>query len=141
VLQDDVRKISNKIGNDVDCIATEPDLGPALREVPTTPYAQKIIQNLQPLFEDFIGESYEIMRPGAHLAVVTPFVKTRSGKPVTMNIQVMAQNIGFLPVKPFEKVAFVKDASGFPLRDLLSFIDVDERHKIGREISVFIKPE
>jgi tRNA G10 N-methylase Trm11 len=141
VLQGDVRKLASKIGNDVDCIATEPDLGPALREVPTTSYAQKIIENLQPLFEDFLGESYEIMRPGAHLAVVTPFVKTRSGKPVTMNIQRIAQSVGFLPVKPFEKVAFVKDAADFPLRDLTSFIDVDERHKIGREISVFMRPE
>jgi hypothetical protein len=109
--------------------------------VPTTTYAQKIIENLQPLFEDFLGESYEIMRPGAYLAVVTPFVKTRSGKPVTMNIQSIAQSIGFLPVRPFEKVAFVKDAADFPLRDLTNFIDVDERHKIGREISVFTKPE
>jgi len=141
VLQGDVRKLASKIGNDIECIATEPDLGPALREVPTTPYAQKIIENLQPLFEDFLGESYEIMRPGAYLAVVTPFVKTRSSKPVTMDIQRPAQSIGFLPVKPFEKVAFVKDAAGFPLRDLTSFIDVDERHKIGREISVFTKPE
>jgi tRNA G10 N-methylase Trm11 len=141
VLQGDVRKLASKIGNDIDCIATEPDLGPALREVPTTTYAQKIIENLQPLFEDFLGESYEIMRPGAYLAVVTPFVKTRSNKPVTMDIQRIAQNIGFLPVRPFEKVAFVKDAAGFPLRDLTSFIDVDERHKIGREISVFTKSE
>ena len=67
VLQGDVRKLASKIGNDVDCIATEPDLGPALREVPTTTYAQKIIENLQPLFEDFLGESYEIMRPRAYL--------------------------------------------------------------------------
>jgi len=141
VLQGDVRKLASKIGNDVDCIATEPDLGPALREVPTTSYAQKIVENLQPLFEDFLGESYEIMHPGGYLAVVTPFVKTRSGKPVTMNIQRIAQSIGFLPVKPFEMVVFVKDAADFPLRDLTSFVDVDERHKIGREISVFKRPE
>ena len=57
-----------------------------------------------------------------------------------MNIQSIAQSIGFVPVKPFEKVAFVKDAAGFPLRDFNSFVDVDERHKIGREISVFMKP-
>jgi len=140
VLQGDVRKISSKIGNDVDCIATEPDLGPALRELPTTHYAQEIIQNLRPLFEDFLDESYEIMRSGGYLAVVTPFIRTRSGSPVTMNIQEVAQSIGFAPVKPYQKTAFLKEASEFPLRNMSSFIDMDERHKIGREISVFRKP-
>ncbi|HTY74434.1 MAG TPA: methyltransferase domain-containing protein [Candidatus Nanoarchaeia archaeon] len=141
VLQGDVRKLSSKIGNDIDCIATEPDLGPALREIPTTQYAQKIIENLEPLFEDFLSESYEVMHPGAHLAVVTPFVKTRSGKPVTMNIQSIAQSIGFLPIKPFKQVIFKKAAADFPLKELSNFVDVDERHKIGREINVFMKPE
>ncbi|MBM4401425.1 MAG: hypothetical protein FJ045_05705, partial [Crenarchaeota archaeon] len=37
VLQGDVHRLSQKIGwEQVDCIATEPDLGPALRQVPTT---------------------------------------------------------------------------------------------------------
>jgi len=141
VVQGDVRKLASRIGGEIGCIATEPDLGPALREIPTVPYALKIIENLTPLFDDFLSESYEIMISGGYLAVVTPFIKTRSNKPVTMNIQSMAKEVGFEPVRPFEKTAFVKSASTFPLRDLTSFIDMDERHKIGRQISVFKKQD
>jgi tRNA G10 N-methylase Trm11 len=141
VVQGDVRKLTSKIGDDIDCIATEPDLGPALRELPTVPYATKIVENLEPLFESFMGESYDILRCGSFLAVVTPFIKTRSGQPVTMKIEQIAADNGFKCVKPFEKVNFVEEAARFPLRDLAHFIDVDERHKIGRKINVFQKAE
>ena len=35
VVQGDVREMAPKIHGEIDCIATEPDLGPALRELPT----------------------------------------------------------------------------------------------------------
>ena len=41
----------------VDCIVCEPDLGPALRQVPTGPYAEKIIEKLEPLFFGFYRTS------------------------------------------------------------------------------------
>ena len=54
VVQGDVGRLAQKIGQEtVDCIVTEPDLGPALRQVPTGPYALKIIQKLEPLYFRF----------------------------------------------------------------------------------------
>jgi tRNA G10 N-methylase Trm11 len=141
VMQGDVRDLRQKIREEIDCIATEPDLGPALREVPTTPYAEKIIENLVPLFNDFLLEAYAVMRENGFLVLVTPYIKTRSGKPVTMNILEMAQCVGFNAAKPFEKTLFVGVAADFPLRELASLVDVDERHKIGRQISIFKKTE
>ena len=141
VIQGDARTLSSKIRDEVDCIATEPDLGPALREIPTTPYAEKILEKLTPLFGDFLNESYDVLRLNGYLVLVTPFIKTRSGNPVTMNIRSMAESVGLKTIKPFENVAFVEDAAGFPLKDFTSFVDVDERHKIGREINVFQKAE
>ena len=139
LIQGDARNLRQKIRDEIDCVATEPDLGPALREVATTSYAEKILEKLSPLFIDFLLEAYAVMRDGGLLVLVTPFVKTRSGKPVTMNIQEIALSVGFETVTPFGEVAFVSDAADFPLRDLSGFIDVDERHKIGREISIFKK--
>jgi len=49
VVQGDVREMAPKIHGNIDCIATEPDLGPALRELPTEEYAQEIITHLMPL--------------------------------------------------------------------------------------------
>jgi tRNA G10 N-methylase Trm11 len=139
VIQGDARNLTQKIRNEVDCIATEPDLGPALREVSTGSYAQKIMENLTPLFGDFVTESYDVLRYEGFLVLVTPYIRTRAGKPVTMNIQEMAQAVGFKVVKPFENVAFVESAQDFPPKEMACFIDMDERHKIGRQINIFQK--
>jgi tRNA G10 N-methylase Trm11 len=141
LVQGDAKNIRYKIRDEIDCIATEPDLGPALRKIPTAPYAEKILSDLKPLFNDFLIEAHIVLREGAYLALVTPYVKTRSGDPATMGIEEIANNIGFKTVKPFSEVSFVTDASDFPLKDLSCFLDVDDRHKIGREINIFRKTE
>ena len=76
----DVREMAPKIQGGIDCIATEPDLGPALRELPTEQYAQEIVADLTPLFEGFLRESYQVLREGGRLAVVTPYIRVRLGK-------------------------------------------------------------
>jgi tRNA G10 N-methylase Trm11 len=140
VVQGDARDLRRKIRDEIDSLATEPDLGPALREVPTEPYAQKIVGNLKPLFEDFLNSAHGVLREGGYLAVITPYIRTRGGKFVSMGIGKLAVEAGFETVKPFLQVAFVGEATDFPLKDLASFVDVDDRHKIGREISIFQKP-
>jgi tRNA G10 N-methylase Trm11 len=141
VVQGDVRDMTRKIGGEIDCIATEPDLGPALRELPTVEYAQEIVNDLTPLFESFLSESHQVFRDGGRLAVVTPYIRVRLGKPARMDIRRMAESVGFTTVKPFSETAFVESAADFPLREMTSFIEVDERHMVGREITVFQKAE
>lgn len=140
VLQGDTRRLTSKIREDIDCIATEPDLGPALKQIPTSAYANKLVSNLTPLFTDFLSEAHEILRDDGFLVMVAPYVKTRAGKPATMNLQEIARSVGFVPVQPFQQVSFAQDSSATPsLKEMSSFIDVDERHKIGREIHIFQK--
>jgi len=140
VLQGDARRLTGKIGQEVDCIATEPDLGPALRHVSTTPYATKIVDKLEPLYYSFMDEAYKILKRDGRLVLVTPYVKTRSGKPVTMRIEEKAVNVGFKRVHPFQKEIFSKDSTVQEnLKKMASFVDVEERHKIGREIHIFQK--
>ena len=68
VLQADVNRLVEKIGQEtMDCIVCEPDLGPALRQVPTGPYAEKIIQKLEPLFFGFAEQAYRALKPGGRL--------------------------------------------------------------------------
>jgi len=140
VLQGDARRLTSKLREPIDCIATEPDLGPALRQVATQTYATKLVNNLKPLFDDFLSEAYKILRENGFLTIVAPFVKTRSGKPVTMNLQDMALKAGFQIVKPLKNVLFTEDSSAAPsLKEMAQFIDMDEHHKIGREIHIFQK--
>jgi tRNA G10 N-methylase Trm11 len=141
VLQGDVRRLSQKIGwEQVDCIATEPDLGPALRQVPTTSYAMRIVGKLEPLYHGLLEEAYKVLKSDGRLVLVSPFIKTRSGKPVTMGIEEKAVEIGFEKVYPFKREFFAEDSvAPEKLMGMASFVDAEERHKIGREIHVFQK--
>jgi tRNA G10 N-methylase Trm11 len=121
-------------------VATEPDLGPALRHVPTTPYAVKIIEKLEPLYYDFVEEAFKVLRRNGRLALVTPYIQTRSEQPVTMPIGEKAASVGFKKVFPFKKEIFAEGIiAQKSLAVMSSFVDAEERHKIAREIHVFQK--
>ena len=141
VVQGDVGRLAQKIGQEtVDCIVTEPDLGPALRQVPTGPYALKIIQKLEPLYFTFIEEVYRVLKKGGRLVLVTPYIVTRTGQSVTMPIGEKLEKLGFKRLQPFSKELFSKNATGLEgLVGVSSLVEVDERHKIGREIHIYQK--
>ncbi len=141
VLKGDANRLSQKIGwEQVDCIATEPDLGPALRQVPTSSYAIRITEKLEPLYYGFLEEAYKVLKRGGRIVLVSPYIKTRSGDPVTIGIEEKAMETGFEQVYPFKKQVFAKDnTSTENLMTMTSIVDSEERHKIGREIHVFQK--
>jgi len=140
VVQGDARRLTGKFEDGVDCIVTEPDLGPALRQVPTTPYAAKIVAKLEPLYRDFLKEAYGILKKGGRLVLVAPYVRTRSGRPVAMPIGEKAISIGFKRVYLFQEKVFAEDVNvKKEMADMASFVDAEERHKVGREIFVFQK--
>ncbi len=140
VLLGDVGKMAEKVGlESVDCIVSEPDLGPALREVPTGPYAQKIIQKLEPLFFGFIEEAYRALKPKGRLVLVTPYIKTRSNEAVTMPIGDQLERVGFKRIYAFSIDMFSKNLDVDRLTHSASLVEMDERHKIGREIHILEK--
>jgi tRNA G10 N-methylase Trm11 len=128
------------VWDQVNCVATEPDLGPALRQVPTTSYASRIAEKLEPLYYSLLEEAYRVLKKKGRLALVAPYIKTRSGKPVTIRIEEKAGEIGFEKVYPFERRFFAEETEvPEKLTALASLVDVEERHKVGREIHVFQK--
>jgi tRNA G10 N-methylase Trm11 len=141
VLQGDVSRLVEKIGQEtVDCIVCEPDLGPALRQVPTGPYAEKIIQKLEPLYFGFAEQAYRALKPGGRLVLVTPYIKTRSRQAVTMPICEKLEQLGFKVVYAFSKDMFSQSAGGLErLINAPSLVEMDERHIIGREIHIIEK--
>jgi tRNA G10 N-methylase Trm11 len=141
VLLGNSRKLINHVdAENIDCIATEPDLGPALRHLPTEHYAEEIVDRLRPLYYDFLEGAYKVLKSKGKLVLVTPFVKTRSEKPVTLKIEEKAETIGFQIVRPFDKADFAEYKRGIEeLSETSSFVDAEERHKIGREIHIFRK--
>jgi tRNA G10 N-methylase Trm11 len=140
VIQGEVGKLAQKVGLDsVDCIVSEPDLGPALRDIPTGPYAQKIIAKLKPLFYGFIEQAYRALRSGGRLVLVTPYIRTRSGQAVTMPIEGQFEMCGFERVHAFSKRMFSEGLDVERLVGAASLVEMDERHKIGREIHILQK--
>lgn len=141
VLQGDVSILTKKIGQEtVDCIVTEPDLGPALRQIPTGPYASKIMQKLENLYFCFVEEAYRVLKKEGKVVLVTPYIITRSGQSVTMPIGEKLENLGFERIQPFSKEMFSEGVMGLEkLTSLNSLIEIDERHKVGREIHVYQK--
>jgi tRNA G10 N-methylase Trm11 len=141
VVQGDMENLTAKVGvESVDCIVSEPDLGPALREVPTGPYAQKIIEKLEPLFLGFIEEAYQVLKLNGRLVLATPFIRTRSGDGVTMPIEEKLREVGFKRIYVFTDDMFSPEAPEHGrLMGTPSLIEMDERHKIGREIHILQK--
>jgi tRNA G10 N-methylase Trm11 len=141
VLQGDVNRLVEKIGQEaVDCVVCEPDLGPALRQVPTGPYAEKIIFKLEPLYFGFVEQAYRTLKQGGRLVLVTPYIKTRSGQSVTMPISEKLESLGFKQVYAFSKDMFSQSAGGLDrLASASSLVEMDDRHMIGREIHIVEK--
>lgn len=138
IVQGDVGRLAEKVGQEtVDCIVTEPDLGPALREVPTAPYAQKIIQKLEPLFFSLIEQAYMVLKKDGRLVLVTPYMISRSGQSVFMPIVDKLESSGFKILQPFSKDSFSENIWGLEeLAGQWSLLEVDDRHKVGRQIYV-----
>ncbi len=94
----------------------------------------------QPLFFGFLEEANRVLVNGGRLVLVTPYLKTRSGKPVRMPIEEKAGEIGLKRVYPFRKEWFAGESEAVQkLVGTRSMWDVAERHKVGREIHIFQK--
>ncbi len=139
VLRGDALNLAKRIGYGVDCIVTEPDLGPALRDMPTTPYALKIIKKLEPLFLGFLEEACKVLVNEGRLVLVTPYIRTRSGEPVKMNIEKPAEENGFRKIQLFRNEFFSENKATASLVGMATLLDIGERHKIGREIHILQK--
>jgi tRNA G10 N-methylase Trm11 len=133
----DARKIENMLNSPVDCIATEPDLGPALRQVPTVSYATKIIDELHPLYFEFIRSAYATLNRGGRLVLVTPLIRTRTGQLIHLNIRQAAESAGFKLVHPFEQDILDQNCLLYPSDE--SLIDIYQKQIVGREIHIFQK--
>jgi tRNA G10 N-methylase Trm11 len=140
VMQSDVEKLMQKVGlESMDCIVSEPDLGPALKDFPTVAYAEKIVEKLEPLFHGFIEQAYGALKPGGRLVLVTPYIAARSGDAVTMRVDEQLEQVGFKRVYVFDRDLFAEELDVGRLVHSASLVEIDERHKVGREIHILQK--
>jgi tRNA G10 N-methylase Trm11 len=92
------------------------------------------------LYIGFVEEAHRVLKRNGRLALVTPYFITRSGQAVTMPIEEKLVNCGFKAVQPFSKEMFSDNTTGVEeLVNMRSLIEVDEHHKVGREIHIYEK--
>lgn len=137
----DARSLPDQIQDEsIDCIVTEPELGPPLRDLPTDSYARKIVEKLEPLYNGFLREAYKVVKTGGRVVFVTPYIRTREGSFRSLNIEETAGRIGFKTVAPFEVLAHGLWTEHFAkVSSVVDIVDIEERHKVGREIHILQK--
>lgn len=141
VLSGDSRNLKAYVDHEsVDCVVTEPDLGPPLRQLPTETYARTVIDRLTPLYVALIDQAYDILKKGGRLVFVTPHIRTRNGAFVSMDIGKRVNAGGFGIVHPFQSSMFADQSlQSDDLTETTSFVDAERRHKIARAIHILQK--
>lgn len=76
----DARSLSRILRYKVDAIATEPYLGPLVKEKASLDEAQKRINDLTPLYKRFFDEAYNILIAGGFISIILPYFFIKNQK-------------------------------------------------------------
>jgi len=121
LIQGDATKLSHYLEKEsIDCIATEPYLGPPLKSKPKKHEAEKMLEELEKLYIKFLTEATKVLKPKGKMSLVLPNFFTNEGEEVKMDIEQMAKETG---LKVLELVG-----------GKMSIVDADEKQMTRREI-------
>ena len=95
LFQDDVKNLSRHLKS-VECIVSEPDLGPYWTKYPSKQEAQKALDTLKITYENFLREASKIVRK--RIVFLTPISKTNDKKEARLDFESLAKKYGFIPV-------------------------------------------
>ncbi len=84
--------------NSVDCIATEPYLGPAVNRFPTRPQIDRVIRELSTLYLGAFGEYAKILKKGGRVVMIFPAFRWESTF-LFMDILSKIEMLGFKQVQ------------------------------------------
>jgi hypothetical protein len=89
---------------------------------------------------NFMEQSYQVLRQNGRLILVTPYIRTRSREAVLMPVEEKIKELGFKRIYAFTDDMFSPDAPEHGrLMGMHSLVEMDERHKVGREIHILQK--
>lgn len=81
--------------NCIDCIVTEPYLGPSWRMPPTPGQAKRTIDGLTKLYLGFLRSSKAILKSGSVIVLVVPIVMDTLGKENTFSLVDICEKLGY----------------------------------------------
>ncbi len=105
IIKGDARKASSLVGQQVDAVAFEPDLGPVYRAPPTREEAMGSIESLTALYREVLQDLELCLRPGGRVGMTLPVVNTDNGQ-VSVDVNTMIEGTGFDIHKLLDNGAF-----------------------------------
>ena len=131
-LLQDARKLVGRIEPlSVDCIATEPYLGPPLKEPASPLEAARILKMLKPLYLETLAELRILLKPGGRLAMVFPRIASKNkgfGLDLTREIELM----GYRTRDPLEPMGLPNAPS--------SLIYARQGQRVQRQVCILENP-
>jgi len=114
-------------------VACEPILLPPIKQIPSSKELEKAIEKLKPVYFGFLESAHTVMKKGARLCVVSPYIRT-SKKDVFLDLSKKASQVGFKTVK-----LLTEKEAGFFKQQEEYLLDFSKNQKIRRMIYVFEK--
>lgn len=144
ILKVDVKKLSSHF-EQMDGICTEPELGPFYKEKPYYIQAKELFDTkLEPLYNDFFGEAYKILKDKGRICFISPIINTIDGNDVQLNIEKIAEENRFklIPItNPNRFFSKMNPKLQFREKSYKTLIDAKKGQIIKRKIYIFEKNE
>ncbi len=131
----DAKNLHKEIQSDtIDCIVTEPYLGPPLKKEPTDKEAQKNVEDLEALYTASFKSFSQVLKNDAIVVIVFPLFKIKHGTYV-LKILEAVQQLGFSRINPIPDQASIFSHVNPTARGSLIYKRPDQ--KVHREIFIF----
>jgi len=104
VIKGDAKKLTRYLNrNSIEAIATEPDLGPYFRKVPNKTEVEKVINNLNKIYYEFLLQSHQILKKNGKIAIILPKLKYKNGSK-GLDIKDLLKKTGFKVYSASDKI-------------------------------------
>ncbi len=144
VLNHDARNLSDAFELDFfDGISTEPNLGPFYKKKPYYTQAKELLDmELEPLYDEFFREAYQILKPNCRICFVSPIISTVDGNDIQVNIEKLARKNKFrlVPLLDLNRINNkINQKLKFGKQHVKTLIDAKKGQIIKRKLYVLEK--
>ena len=101
VLQGDVARLDKRLRK-IECVVTEPYLGPYQKKFPSVKEAKIIARELRDVYRKALQALRKIVQK--RVVIILPELLTREKKPVNLGLDNLIRDAGFRVVQPFPKI-------------------------------------
>jgi tRNA G10 N-methylase Trm11 len=108
VIRGDARNVANLVGETVDAVAFEPELGPVHVQKPVRQMAEKVLKTLTALYREVLLSVDSCLRSEGRVAMTVPAINTTEGK-VAIDPQSMLKHTPFKVKQLLPKDAFLSN--------------------------------